>query len=233
MGQGGTEEFGGAVTRSTAAAVVFGGDASVDTPDLAGLMATAAMPETAECASTDVAALIASVGKAPTAPRLRRRVWRDLFIGGLLVALTHIFLVQVSVVRGLSMSPSLRDGDRLMVDRISYSLTNVDRFDVVVLRYPKNPKVDFVKRVIGLPGDRIELRGGLLHVNGENLPERFAHIVDVHAHGAWLVPRDSFFVLGDNRPISCDSREFGMVRRANLQGKVCAVFWPLDRFVLF
>jgi len=120
-----------------------------------------------------------------------------------------------------------------MVDRISYSLMDVDRFDVVVLRYPKNPKVDFVKRVIGLPGDRIELRVGLLQVNGENLPEEFAHIADVRVHGTWLVPQDSFFVLGDNRPISCDSREFGMVRRADLKGKVRAVFWPLDRFALF
>ena len=60
-----------------------------------------------------------------------------------------------------------------------------------------------------------------------------SRIADVHARGSWSVPQDSFFVLGDNRPISCDSREFGMVSRANLKGKVRAVFWPLDRFAVF
>lgn len=162
-----------------------------------------------------------------------KRFWRDLCIGGVMVLLVHIFIVQISVVRGLSMAPSLQDGDRLMVDRVSYSVTDVERFDVVVLRYPRNPSVDFVKRVIGLPGDRVELKNGTVTVNGVEVPEDFAHFVDIHAYGAWTVPKDKFFVLGDNRPISCDSREFGMVERTLLKGKVRVRFWPLDRFSLF
>jgi len=162
-----------------------------------------------------------------------RRFWRDLGIGATLVVLIHVFVVQVSVVRGLSMSPSLRDGDRLMVDRISYSMSEVARFDVVVLRYPKNPKVDFVKRIVGLPGDRVELLGGQLRVNGKTVPEEFSHIADIHATGSWTVPEDCFFVLGDNRPISCDSREFGMVGRDLLKGKVRVCFWPISRFSVF
>ena len=131
------------------------------------------------------------------------------------------------------MSPSLEEGDRLMVDRLSYSVTDVDRFDVVVLRDPRNPGVDFVKRVVGLPGDLVEMCAGQLSVNGEPVSERFGHVVDRVARGAWVVPDDSYFVLGDNRPISCDSREFGMVGHDLLKGRVRLCFWPPDRLSVF
>lgn len=147
--------------------------------------------------------------------------------------LVHIFVVQISVVRGLSMSPSLQDGDRLMVDRVSYAVTDVSRFDVVVLRYPRNPSIDFVKRVIGLPGDWVVLSGGVLCVNGEAVAEDFAHVADINAMGSWTVPKGKYFVLGDNRPVSCDSREFGMVDHKLLRGKVRMRFWPLSRFAMF
>ncbi len=171
--------------------------------------------------------------KAQSTKSFGRRLWRDLCIGGGIVMLIHVFLVQISVVRGLSMAPSLHDGDRLMVDRVSYSVTDVTRFDVVVLRYPRNPEVDFVKRVIGLPGDRVELHDGSLHVNGEPVTENFGHVIDQYALGSWLVPDGHYFVLGDNRPISCDSREFGMVSHDLLKGKVRMCFWPLDRLAVF
>jgi signal peptidase I len=197
------------------------------------LMSSGAFPLAPEWDVLEPVAAVLPAGGKRRRGRLRGRFWRDLGIGGLLVVLTHIFLVQVSVVRGLSMSPSLHDGDRLMVDRISYSLTDVARFDVVVLRYPRNPKVDFVKRIIGLPGDHVELRAGMLYVNGETIPEEFGHVVDAHERGSWTVPADAFFVLGDNRPISCDSREFGTVNRDLLKGKVRVVFWPPSRFAVF
>ena len=166
------------------------------------------------------------------APRARR-FWRDMLLGAAVVVLAHLFLVQISVVRGLSMSPSLQDGDRLVVDRVSYSVADVSRFDVVVLRYPRNPDIDFVKRVVGLPGDEVALRDGLLHVNGLALDEDFGHVADGSAAGSWVVPQGKYFVLGDNRPISCDSREFGMVDHNSLKGKVRARFWPLDRIGVF
>ena len=161
------------------------------------------------------------------------RFWRDACLGGLIVVMLHVFLIQVSVVRGLSMSPSLNEGDRLMVDRVSYALSEVARFDVVVMGYPRNPDVDFVKRVIGLPGDRVDLGHGQLQVNGEPLSEEFAHVADAQAVGSWTVPEGQYFVLGDNRPVSCDSREFGMVSHGLLKGKVRVCFWPLDRFTMF
>ncbi len=162
-----------------------------------------------------------------------KKCCRDLGLGALLVILFHCFVVQVSVVRGLSMSPSLEEGDRLVVDRVSYSMADVHRFDVVVLRYPRDPSLDFVKRVVGLPGDQVLLQNGKISVNGEHLPEDFQHVVDQQAHGCWQVPEGSYFVLGDNRPVSCDSRDFGMVAHTLLKGRVRLRFWPLDRISVF
>jgi signal peptidase I len=202
-------------------------------PSAEELMSSGAFPLAPRREFLEPVSVVSPGTRATWGSRFRGRFLRDLGIGGLFVIFTHIFLVQVSVVRGVSMSPSLHDGDRLMVDRISYALMDVSRFDVVVLRYPKNPDVDFVKRIIGLPGDHIEMRSGSLHVNGETVPEEFAHVVDVHAEGSWIVPEGSFFVLGDNRPISGDSREFGTVDRDLLKGKVRVVFWPPSRFAVF
>ncbi len=142
--------------------------------------------------------------------------------------------VQVSVVRGHSMEPSLWDGDRLVVDRVTCSLGEVSRGDVVVLRYPRNPMVDFVKRIVGVPGDTVSLRCGQLWVNGEMVAsEDWTCINDAETTEDYAVPDGHYFVLGDNRPVSCDSREFGLVRAALLKGRVRARFWPLDRLGVF
>lgn len=149
------------------------------------------------------------------------------------MVLLHMFVVQVSVVRGHSMEPSLHDGDRLVVDRVSYSVVDVHRGDVVVLRYPRNPAVDFVKRVVGLPGDRIAMCDGALLVNGEVQHQHWDCIPDHENLPELVVPAGSFFVLGDNRPISCDSREFGLVAQELLKGRVRVRFWPLASMSLF
>lgn len=211
-----------------------GPDSPVDEAPI-GVEASSAAPQTMVWPPSCPVATITPQAEAPDGGRRLwgRRFWRDVCLGGVVVMLAHVFVVQVSVVRGLSMAPSLQDGDRLMVDKVSYSVANVSRFDVVVLRYPRNPDVDFVKRVVGLPGDRIALHDGLLHVNGTALSEEFTHVADATAEGSWVVPAGKYFVLGDNRPISCDSREFGMVAHELLKGKVRVRFWPLDRFEMF
>ncbi|MGE3173137.1 MAG: signal peptidase I [Planctomycetota bacterium] len=163
----------------------------------------------------------------------RQRFLLDVLLGASFMVALHLFVVQVSVVKGHSMEPSLFDGDRLVVDRVACSLGDVHRGDVVVLRYPRNPAVDFVKRVVGLPGDRIALRRGQLWVNGEMAPDEWTCIADCDTTRDIVVPRGSYFVLGDNRPISCDSREFGLVPEELLKGRVRARFWPLDRMAMF
>jgi signal peptidase I len=167
-------------------------------------------------------------------PRVSGRRWAfELMIGTLLMAAFHLFVVQISVVKGHSMEPSLRDGDRLVVDRVAPSLGELTRGDVVVMRYPRNPAVDFVKRVVGLPGDRIALKHGQLWVNGAMAPDEWTCIADLETTAEVDVPDGCYFVLGDNRPISCDSREFGLVPESLLRGRVRARFWPLDRVAVF
>ena len=144
----------------------------------------------------------------------------------------HVFVIQVSIVRGNSMEPALHDGDRLVVDRVTYSVGDVTRGDVVVLRYPRNPNVDFVKRIVGLPGDRIAMRAGILFING-TASDDYGCIPDRESMDEIVVPEHEFFVLGDNRPISCDSREFGLVAKHLLKGKVRMRFWPLANASVF
>lgn len=172
-----------------------------------------------------------------TGPRTTRRHRRlrfalDVALGALAMVLVHLFVVQVSVVKGSSMEPCLHDGDRLVVDRIAYTMADVQRGDVVVLRYPRNPAVDFVKRVVGLPGDRIGMLQGTLFVNGEP-HDGYGCIHDQQDLPESTVPPQHYFVLGDNRPISCDSRDFGLVAEALLKGRVRARFWPLADATVF
>jgi len=165
--------------------------------------------------------------------RLWWRITRDLLRGMAILIALHVFVLQISVVRGHSMQPSLSDGDRLVVDRLSPRLAGLSRFDVVVLRYPRDPSVDFVKRVVGLPGDHVRIERSGLYVNGRFIDQVFLHIDDPVDMAECVVPEGQYLVLGDNRPISCDSREFGMVPAELVKGLVRARFWPLDRLALF
>lgn len=156
----------------------------------------------------------------------------DAMLGATLMVAVHLFVIQVSIVKGNSMEPCLHDGDRLVVDRVSYNVADVTRGDVVVLRYPRNPAVDFVKRVVAVPGDRVAMSQGVLWVNGEPADD-YGCIPDIESLPELRVPEGEFFVLGDNRPISCDSREFGLVPADLLKGKVRARFWPLATATVF
>ena len=160
------------------------------------------------------------------------RLLLDAACGATLMTLLHLFVIQVSVVRGSSMEPCLHDGDRLVVDRVAYSVGDARRGDVAILRYPRDPEVDFVKRIVGLPGDRVAMHHGLLFVNGE-VADDYGSITDLQELADLEVPDGHFFVLGDNRPVSCDSREFGLVAANLLKGRVRARFWPLQSLAIF
>ena len=105
--------------------------------------------------------------------------------------------------------------------------------DVVVLRNPRDHTVDYVKRIVGLPGERVQIRGGNVEIDGRPLAAEFDLIDDSASMPEVIVPAGHFFVLGDNRPVSCDSREFGLVQAELLKGKVRMRFWPLDRVSVF
>ncbi len=157
------------------------------------------------------------------------RVGAQVGFGSLLV---YLALFNFSVVRGSSMSPGIRDGDRILIDPLSYLFRDVHRGDVVVLRYPLDPRVDYIKRVVGLPGDRVVIRGEKVYVNDQLLAEPYVDAGDARSYLSTEVAPDHYFVLGDNRPHSADSREFGQVPRACLRGKVDLRVWPIARLGL-
>lgn len=194
----------------------------------------AAAPIGASASATAATLPSAQDWASPSRKRTGATRWAvEALFGALLMAAFHLFVVQISVVKGHSMEPSLHDGDRLVVDRTSPEVGELARGDVVILRYPRNPSVDFVKRVVGLPGDRVALKNGQLWVNGTMAEDHWTCIADLDTTQEVVVPEGCCFVLGDNRPVSCDSREFGLVPEGLLRGRVRACFWPLDRFSVF
>jgi len=145
------------------------------------------------------------------------------------LALAALVAFNLSVVRGSSMAPGIRDGDRIVVDHLSYLLSDVQRGDIVVLEYPLDPSLDYIKRVVGLPGDDVLVDGRGVRVNGALLDEPYACALDPRTSLRTTVPPGAYFVLGDNRPHSSDSREFGLVPRENIVGKVDLCIWPPAR----
>jgi signal peptidase I len=146
-----------------------------------------------------------------------------------LALLSYVCLFHLSVVRGSSMAPSIHDGDRILIDPVSYLFGEVQRGDIVVLQYPLDPSVDYIKRVVGLPGDEIEIEHGEVWVNGRPLEEPYVLGPDPATTLQVEVLPAHYFVLGDNRARSCDSREFGQVPVGYVRGKVELRVWPPTR----
>jgi signal peptidase I len=140
------------------------------------------------------------------------------------------FVVQAFYIPSGSMEPTLMVNDRILVAKFLYRFEPVARGDVIVFRYPLNPSRDFVKRVMGLPGNRVQLKEGVVYVNGQRISEKGYTIKpDYGNYGPVTVPRADYFVLGDNRNNSEDSRFFGYVPRANIIGKAIFIYWPPQR----
>ena len=157
-----------------------------------------------------------------------RRVWLR-FVVGLFFLWGLAF--NVSEVRGSSMEPGIHDRDHVLVDHVTFRLAGLDRGDIVVLQYPLDPSLDYIKRVIGLPGDKVVITRGRVFVNGEILDEPYVgpHSVEPWTHLETVIRPDHCFVLGDNRNRSSDSREFGQVPYGNVRGKAMFGIWPMGR----
>jgi signal peptidase I len=130
------------------------------------------------------------------------------------------------IVDGSSMAPNFATGQYVFVDRVSYLISAPQRGDVVVLRSPESSERDLIKRIIGLPGERITIRNELVYVNDTPLPEDYLY-APPHYQGDWQLAENEYFVLGDNRNNSRDSHNFGPVSRDNLIGRARAIYWPL------
>jgi len=159
-------------------------------------------------------------------------VWlRDLIISLAISAFIIIFLYQPVKVEGTSMMPSLADQERIFVNKFVYRLEPIERGDIVVFRYPRDPSKSFIKRVIGLAGDRIRIDAGRVFVNGKPLDEDYIPEVyeDQRTYPEIVVPPNAYFVLGDHRAMSNDSRDFGPVDSVYIYGKAVFGYWPMDK----
>jgi signal peptidase I len=171
----------------------------------------------------------------PSLPQLRRelRSWtRDLVVALGLILATVIFLYQPVKVEGTSMAPLLRDQERIFINKFVYRFGPIDRGDVVVFWYPLDHSKSFIKRVIGLPGETIEVRGGHVYVNDKELAEPYVPSIylDGSSYGPLQIPAGNYFVMGDHRDSSNDSRVFGPVSRPYIYGKAVFAYWPVDHF---
>ena len=165
-------------------------------------------------------------------------VARAVAIAAVISIALNTFVLQVVDVRQSSMETTLEEGDRLILSKLDYRFTEPRRGDIIVFRPPapacpvEAPScVPFVKRVIGVAGDRVDIRDGKVYVNDVALSERYARPPTAPEGDAvrypYVVPADAVFVLGDNRPVSGDSRAWGAVSRQSILGKAYVDFWPL------
>ncbi|MFH1858488.1 MAG: signal peptidase I [Candidatus Omnitrophota bacterium] len=169
-----------------------------------------------------------------------KRIFRE-YVESILIALALALLVRAFVIQAFkiptgSMRPTLLEGDRILVNKFIYRFSEPERGDIVVFKYPENPKRDFIKRLVGKSGDHLEIRNGRLVVNDEeitagSLGERYYYNQGPLGQEGdeQTVPDNSYFVLGDNSAASRDSRFWGFVPRRYLVGKALVVYWPPSR----
>ncbi len=153
---------------------------------------------------------------------------RDLFVSAAASVLIITFLYQPVRVEGTSMLPRLEDSDRLFINKFVYHISAIERGDVVVFHYPRDPEKSYIKRVIGLPGDRLWIAQGQVWLNGKPLRESYVpqQYRDNRSMAEMIVPPGTYFMMGDHRSISSDSREFGPVERPLIYGKAVFIYWP-------
>lgn len=159
---------------------------------------------------------------------LLRGVWEILQM--LILALVLYFAIDSVVARvrvqKISMEPTLLSEEILLVNKLAYRFGDIQHGEIITFHYPLDPELDYVKRVIGLPGDRVEVKNGQVYVNSRQLYEPYISAPPEY-EGIWDVPEENLFVLGDNRNPSADSHVWGYVPVENVIGKVIAVYWPI------
>ena len=153
---------------------------------------------------------------------------RDLLFSAAASVLIITFLYQPVRVEGTSMLPQLENRDRLFINKFVYRISSIERGDVVVFHYPRDPEKSYIKRVIALPGDRLRIDHGHVWLNGKLQSESYVPLMyeDTRSMAEIVVPDDNYFVMGDHRSISSDSREFGPVERSLIYGKAVFIYWP-------
>jgi signal peptidase I len=186
---------------------------------------------------TDIPQETPREGPPPRAGLWNALSWlRDLVFSVLIAVVLIVFIYQPVKVEGTSMMPTLTDQERIFINKFTYrfGLGSIERGDTVVFWYPQDTSKSYIKRVIGIPGDRLRIDDGHVYVNGKELIENYVP-PENRDDSSWrdgrevTVPPNDYFVLGDHRNQSSDSRMWGWVPRANIYGKAVFVYWPLDK----
>ncbi len=149
----------------------------------------------------------------------------------IIAMLVQAFLVKPFTIHQVSMMPTLHEGDRILINRLTYHFREPRRGDIVVFRSPLNSGEDLVKRIVAVGGDKVSIRDGVVYVNGNAVEEPY--LLDQHFAGVLpetVVPRDHVFVMGDNRNQSGDSRLFGPVDEDAILGTAFLIYWPISRW---
>ena len=156
---------------------------------------------------------------------------RDLVIGLSILAFVIVFLYTPVRVEGTSMMPSLSDQERIFINKFVYRIEPIHHGDIIVFRYPRDPSKSFIKRVIGVAGDHVRIDDGSVYVNDKLVTEDYVPPAyqDTRSYPELVVPPDSYFVLGDHRSLSNDSRDFGPVESSLIYGKAVFGYWPMEK----
>lgn len=154
-------------------------------------------------------------------------------------ALIYLFLFQPHQVDGRSMEPNFHNGEYILTDKVSYRFGDPKRGEVVVFHSPQDERVDFIKRIIAVPGDEVMVKGGYVYLNNQKLEETYLNDPGAVTAGRFLregqpveVPNGQYLVLGDNRLHSSDSREWGLITQGGIVGRAFFRYWPLSQFGL-
>ena len=164
-------------------------------------------------------------------------IW-SFIVAFIIVGVVYIFLGRPFTVSGASMYPTLHNGDRMILSKIG----EINRFDVVVLKAP-DENVEYIKRVIGMPGDTLEMKQGVLYINGKKIEQPFINTEALQKQTVFIddftlqtltgetkIPEGKYFVMGDNRGVSKDSRMIGLIDRKAIEGKAVFTIWPRNQF---
>ena len=172
-----------------------------------------------------------STGVRSSGKNVARSLLSDMVVAVLVSGFIIMFLYQPVRVEGTSMLPMLEDQDRLFVSKLAYRVGEIHRGDVVVFLYPHDHSKSYIKRVIALPGDRLRIDQGQVYVNGNAVVEAYVppRFEDSRSVGETVLPANEYWVMGDHRSISSDSRDFGPVERSLIYGKAAFVYWPMDQ----
>ncbi|MBP1608921.1 MAG: Peptidase signal peptidase [Acidobacteria bacterium] len=156
--------------------------------------------------------------------------FRDIFFAFATAIFIVVFVVQPVKVEGTSMQPQLVDQERIFVNRFVYRFADIQRGDVVVFWYPKDRSKSYIKRVLAIPGDEVEIRRGNVFINGAKVEEPYLkrEYRSFDSYAKLIVPPDQYFVLGDHRNSSNDSRNWGCVPRQLIYGKAFFGYWPFS-----